>query len=63
MKKPEPSEIDAWADAATALQGLHLLPARRTAVIDVFTLLTEMSQRVDAVLLPDEVEPAPVYRP
>jgi len=58
-----PSETEIYVDAALAVQGLNPATERRAEIARTFGLLAEMAARVDAVSLPDDVEPAPVYRP
>jgi hypothetical protein len=45
------------------LQGLVPTPERRAEILRTFELLAAMAQRVEAVPLSAQSEPAPVYRP
>ncbi len=56
-------DIAAYVDATLAMQGLNPTAERRAEILRTFELLTEMARRVDAVALPTQSEPAPVYRP
>jgi hypothetical protein len=60
---PEIPDSSAYVAAAARLHDLTLDAERLTAVGRQFALLSEMADRVLAVELPDDAEPAPVYRP
>ncbi len=53
----------AYVDAAAALIELRLDPAHRPGVILNMQRIAEMAALVMAFELPDDAEPAPVFRP
>jgi hypothetical protein len=57
------SDIEVYVDAAAALIGLPLDPAHRPGVILNMHRIAEMAGLVMAFPLPEETEPAPVFRP
>jgi hypothetical protein len=57
------SDIEVYVDAAAALIGLPLDPAHRPGVILNMQRIAEMAGLVMAFPLPEETEPAPVFRP
>ncbi len=59
----QPFDAAAYVDAAAALIGLPLDPAHRPGVILNVQRIAEMAALVMAFPLPDDVEPAPVFRP
>jgi hypothetical protein len=60
----EPSfAADAYVDAAAALIGLPLDPAHRPGVVLNLARIAQMAALVMEFSLPDETEPAPVFRP
>jgi hypothetical protein len=58
-----PFDAAAYVDAAALLLGLPLDPAHRPGVILNLQRIAEMAAHVMAFPLPDDVEPAPVFRP
>jgi len=56
-------DAEAYVDAAAALIGLRIDPAHRPGVIVNFERLAQMAALVMEFPLPDETEPAPVFRP
>ena len=57
------TDIDAFMDAAGPLLGLAIDPAWRAGVRANLLVLFAQAHRLAAVPLPDEAEPAPVFRP
>ena len=58
-----PLDAAAYVDAAAALLELPLDPAHRPGVILNMQRIAEMAALVISFALPDDVEPAPVFRP
>jgi hypothetical protein len=58
-----PFDVAAYVDAAAALIELPLDPAHRPGVILNMQRIAEMAALVMAFPLPDDTEPAPVFRP
>jgi hypothetical protein len=58
-----PSDVEVYVDAAAVLIGLPLDPAHRPGVIINMQRIAEMAALVMAFSLPDEIEPASVFRP
>jgi allophanate hydrolase len=56
------SELGAWLDASAALLGIAVAPEWRDAVLLHLRITRDMAQRVSDFPLPDEAEPAPVFR-
>jgi hypothetical protein len=55
-------ELDAWLDATAALLGIPVAPAWRDAVRLHLGITRDMARRVMEFPLPDEADPAPVFR-
>ncbi|MGE0222505.1 MAG: DUF4089 domain-containing protein [Acetobacteraceae bacterium] len=55
-------DLDAMIDAGTAALGIPLDPAWREAVRANLAVTLRLAEQVDAFPLPDEAEPAPVFR-
>lgn len=55
-------ELDAWLDANAMLLGLTVAPEWRDAVRLHLSITRDHARRVMAFPLPDDAEPAPVYR-
>ena len=58
-----PFEVETYVDIAAAVIGLPLDPAHRPGVILNLQRIAEMAALVMAFPLPEETEPAPVFRP
>ena len=58
-----PFDAATYVDAAAAQIGLPLDPAHRPGVILNLERIAEMAGLVMAFALPEETEPAPVFRP
>jgi hypothetical protein len=56
-------DAEAYVDAAAALIGLPIDPAHRPGVVVNIERIAQMAALVMAFPLPDEAEPAPVFRP
>jgi hypothetical protein len=56
-------DADAYADAASAAIGLVIDPAFRPGVVQNLELLHRMAAAVMDFPLPEDTEPAPVFRP
>jgi hypothetical protein len=56
-------DVQAYVDAAAALIGLPIDPAHRPGVVVNLERLAQMAALVMEFPLPDEAEPAPVFRP
>ena len=54
---------ETYVDAAAALIGLPIDPAHRSGVVLNLERIAQMAALVAAFPLPDEPEPAPVFRP
>jgi hypothetical protein len=59
-KKPDP--LDAYIDSAAALLGLPLEPEWKPAVRANLDVTLKLAALVAEKELPDDAEPAPVYR-
>ena len=57
-----PFDAATYVDAAAALIGLPLDPEHRPGVILNIERIAEMAELVMAFALPEETEPAPVFR-
>jgi Protein of unknown function (DUF4089) len=55
-------ELDAWLDANAALLGIAIAPEWRDAVRLHLRITRDMAQSVMDFLLPDDADPAPVFR-
>jgi hypothetical protein len=58
-----PFDAEAYVDAAAALIGLPIDPAHRPGVVLNLDRIAQMAVLVMEFPLPDESEPAPVFRP
>ena len=58
-----PFDAEAYVDAAAALIGLPINPAHRPGVVVNIERLAQMAALVVDFPLPEEAEPAPVFRP
>jgi Protein of unknown function (DUF4089) len=58
-----PFDAESYVDIAAALIGLPLDPAHRPGVTLNVQRIAEMAELVMAFPLPEETEPAPVFRP
>jgi hypothetical protein len=56
-------DVASYVDAAAALNELPLDPAHRPGVILNMQRIAEMAALIMAFPLPDDTEPAPVFRP
>jgi hypothetical protein len=56
-------DAEAYVDAAAALIGLPIDPAHRPGVVFNLERLAQMAALVMEFPLPEEAEPAPVFRP
>jgi hypothetical protein len=59
----QPVDHEAYVDAAAALIGLPIDPAHRPGVIVNLERIAQMAALVMEFALPEEAEPAPVFRP
>jgi hypothetical protein len=59
----QPFDTEAYVDAAAALIGLPIDPAYRPGVVVNLERIAQMGALVMEFPLPDEAEPAPVFRP
>jgi hypothetical protein len=55
-------ELDAWLDANAALLGIAVAPEWRDAVKQHLRITRDLAQKVSEFQLPDDAEPAPVFR-
>ena len=55
-------DLDAWLDASAALLGIAVAPEWRDAVRLHLRITRDMARRVLEFELPDEADPAPVFR-
>jgi hypothetical protein len=55
-------ELDAWLDANAALLGIAVAPEWRDAVKLHLRITRDLAQKVSEFQLPDDAEPAPVFR-
>ena len=58
-----PFDAEAYVDAAAALIGLPIDPEHRPGVVLNLARIAQMAALVLEYPLPDEAEPAPVFRP
>ena len=58
----QPFNAEAYVDAAAALIGLPIDPAHRPGVVLNMERIAQMAALVMEFPLPDEIEPAPVFR-
>lgn len=58
----ERDEFDAWLDANTALLDLVVEPEWRESVRLHLRITRDLAQRVMEFPLPDDIDPAPVFR-
>ena len=56
------NELDAWLDANAALLGIAIAPEWRDTVRLHLRIARDMAQRVMDFQLPDDADPAPVFR-
>ena len=56
------ADYDALIDAQARLSGLTIDPAWRPAIRQHLVALAAAMQAVDGFVLPDEIEPAPVFQ-
>ena len=56
-------DADAYIDAAGSLLGLPIDPVHRPGVVVNLERIAQMAALVMEFELPDETEPAPVFRP
>ena len=59
----QPFDPEAYVVAAAALIGLTIDPAHRPGVVANLERIAQMAALVMEFPLPDEAEPAPVFRP
>ena len=59
----EDFDVEVYIDAAAALIGLPIDPEHRPGVILNLQRIAQMAALVAEFELPDEAEPAPVFRP
>ena len=55
-------DIDAWLDANAALLGIPVAPEWRDAVRQHLRITRDLAQQVLEFPLPDEADPAPIFR-
>ena len=55
-------DFDAWLDANAALLGIPVAPEWRDSVLLHLRITREHAQRVMEFTLPDDDDPAPVFR-
>jgi hypothetical protein len=55
-------DLDAWLDANAALLGIRVAPEWRDSVRLHLRITRDHAQRVMELTLPDDAEPAPVFR-
>jgi hypothetical protein len=58
----ETAELDAMVDAAAAVLGLRVAPEWRAAIRAHLAISLGHAHAVADFVLPDEIEPAPVFR-
>ena len=56
-------ELEAWLDAAAVLLGLSIEPEWRDTVRLHLRITSDLAHRLMEFPLPDDAEPAPVFRP
>ena len=59
----QPFDPEAYVDAAAALIGLPIDPALRRGVVVNLERIAQMAALVMEFPLPEDAEPAPVFRP
>ena len=62
-ERPTPEELSAYVDETAKQVGLPLAPEPRPGVIQFTGILLAQAALVTEFPLPDDVEPAPVFRP
>lgn len=62
-ESPTPEELGTYVDEAAKRLGLPIAPEHRPGVIQFTGILLGHAALVMEFALPDEVEPAPVFRP
>ena len=62
-ERPTPEELSAYVDETAKQVGLPLAPEHRPGVIQFTGILLAQAALVTEFSLPDDVEPAPVFRP
>ena len=55
-------DLDAWLDANAALLGIQIAPEWRDAVRQHLRITRDIAQLVLEFPLPDEADPAPIFR-
>jgi hypothetical protein len=55
-------ELDAWLDGSATLLGIAVAPEWRDAVRLHLRITRDLAQRVLEFQLPDDADPAPVFR-
>ncbi len=55
-------ELASWLDANAALLGIGVAPEWRDAVREHLRITRDLAQRVMEFPLPDDADPAPVFR-
>jgi hypothetical protein len=55
-------ELEAWLDTTAALLGIGIPPEWRDAVLLHLRITRDLAQQVLDFPLPDDAEPAPVFR-
>lgn len=60
---PTPEELGAYVDEAAKRVGVPIAPEHRPGVIQFTGVLIASAALVMEFSLPDDVEPAPVFRP
>ena len=55
-------DIDAWLDANAALLGIAIAPEGRDAVRQHLRITRDLALRVLEFPLPDDADPAPIFR-
>jgi len=59
----KPFDVDAMIDAGAPLMQLDISEAQRPGVRQNLKTAAKMAALVEQVKIPDDTEPAPVYRP
>jgi hypothetical protein len=62
-ESPTPEELSAYVDETAKRVGLPIAPEHRPGVIQFTSVLLAQGALVMEFPLPDDVEPAPVFRP
>ena len=55
-------DLDAWLDANAALLGIQIAPEWRDAVRQHLRITRDLALRVLEFPLPDDADPAPIFR-